>query len=82
MSALLTIRNDGPDDAIIVLGGKPNDPNANARRLGAGQEIRIGTSVPVAFGAAKPLTREEIAMHNGIALDQLEDRTPGRFVEE
>lgn len=68
MTAMLTIRNDGPDDAIVVLGGNPNDPLASARRLGAGHEIRIASSVPVAFGCAKKLTREEYAAHHGITL--------------
>lgn len=83
MTALLTIRNDGPDDAIIVFGGNPNDKMASARRLGAGQEVRIAANVPVSFGSAKKLTREELAMHNGIPIDQLPNHDlPGRFVEE
>lgn len=82
MTAMLTIRNDGPDDAIIVFGGNPKNVHASARRLGAGEEVRICANVPVAFGAAKPLTREEIAMHNGIPLEQVPDRETGRFVEE
>lgn len=84
MSAMLTIRNDGPHDAIIVFGGNPNDPHASARRLGPGQEIRIAANVPISFGAAKPLTPEELAMHHGIPIDQIpkHDLQTGRFAEE
>lgn len=46
MAALITIRNDGPDDAFLVFGGNPRDPNAPARRIGCGDEVRMAIGTP------------------------------------
>lgn len=59
MGASVYIRNDGPDTVEVLIGKN------SSVLLEAGREFRVNTSVAVSFNALKPLTREELLMHNG-----------------
>lgn len=76
MAALLTMRNDGPGDADVIVGGRrfvlrPGD----SRVINATHQVRVD---PVA-----PITEAEMAFHMGISPDQQREanRPPMRMAD-
>lgn len=68
MAALITIRNDGPDDAFMVFGGNPRDERAPAKRIGCGEELRVAIGTPFSVGRAEPIDK-----HEPITMQYVED---------
>lgn len=73
MGALLTVRNDGPDDADILVGGRYKVTVRN------GHQLALSVNQQVVFEPVRPMTPRELAEHTGIPMkDQLE---PSRYAE-
>lgn len=63
MSALLTIRNDGPGAAEVLVG-------KSSTLLQPGSDMRVNATLPVSFRALKSLDREEMAQHLGTPISE------------
>lgn len=78
MSAMFTIRNDGPDDLVLVFGdpSKPASENTPCAVIRAGQERRVSTSQPVRFTAQRQPTLRELAEANGVSYEEYQKHQP------
>lgn len=74
MAALLTLRNDGPGDADVIVGGRrfvlrPGDE----RRINATHQVRVD---PVA-----PISEAEMAFHMGVSVEQTRAVQPWKLAD-
>lgn len=60
MGALVTVRNDGPDDLQARIGGRWVVLHAN-------ESTRFNATVPVEFEATPTLAPAELALHLGVS---------------
>lgn len=66
MGALLTVRNDGPGDADVTVGG---------RRfvLRAGEQRLINATHAVKVDAVPPISEAEMAFHMGVSPEKIRE---------
>lgn len=76
MAALLTIHNAGPDEAVVLVGGRLQC------RIPPGRQLSMSCSKPVKFENSPKLSAQELAEHMGIPVDKLQDSGPGRYASE
>jgi N-acyl-D-aspartate/D-glutamate deacylase len=74
MGALITIRNDGPDDAALMLAGQYR------KVIAAGTQCVFSVNCEVSFEPIRRLTASELAEQSG--LPPPPDVPMGRFVED
>lgn len=72
MSTTFVIRNDGPDDLVLVFGDPTKAANENTpcAVIKAGGERRISTSKAVRFAAQRQPTMRELAEAQGVTEEE------------